>query len=141
MNKALLIGRLTRDPELRYTTSNIAVTTFTLAVNRPKRPDKEQESDFINIVVWNKQAENCSKYLLKGSQVAIEGRIQVRNYTDDSGKKHYVTEVVAENVQFLESKKVENTEKPLKQDNPYRDMSIKTEVQQQFEYTDDDLPF
>ena len=105
MNKVILIGRLTRDPELRYTSSNIPVATFALAVDRPFTSQSgERETDFINIVVWRKQAENCKNYINQGSQVAVEGRIQVRNYEDQNGQKRYVTEVVADNVQFLDTK-------------------------------------
>ena len=105
MNRVVLIGRLARDPELRYTSSNIATCTFSLAVNRNfTNQAGEREADFINIVVWRKQAENCKNYLNKGSQVAVEGRIQTRNYEDQNGQKRYVTEVVADNVQFLDTK-------------------------------------
>ena len=105
MNKVILIGRLTRDPELRYTSSNIPVATFALAVDRPFTSQSgERETDFINIVVWRKQAENCKNYINQGSQVAVEGRIQTRNYEDQNGQKRYVTEVVADNVQFLDTK-------------------------------------
>ncbi len=104
MNKVFLIGRLTRDPELRYTDSNVPVATFSIAVNRNfTNQAGEREADFINIIVWRKQAENVKNYIKKGSQVAIDGRIQTRNYEKD-GQKHYVTEVVADNVQFLDSK-------------------------------------
>ena len=100
MNKVFLIGRLTRDPELRYTGSNIPVATFSIAVNRNfTNQSGEREADFINIIVWRKQAENIKNYVKKGSQVAIDGRIQTRNYEQD-GVKRYVTEVVADNVQF-----------------------------------------
>ena len=109
MNKVFLIGRLTRDPELRYTGSNVAVATFSLAVNRPfTNQAGEREADFINIVVWRKQAENVKNYLTQGSQVAIDGRIQTRSYDGEDGKKRYVTEVVADNVQFLDSKSSRN---------------------------------
>ena len=105
MNKVFLIGRLTRDPELRYTGSNTAVATFSLAVNRNfTNANREREADFINIVVWRKQAENVKNYLSQGSQVAIDGRIQTRSYDDQNGQKRYVTEVVADNVEFLGSK-------------------------------------
>lgn len=106
MNKAILIGRLTRDPELRYTNSNRAVCQFTLAIDRPftNQATGQREADFINVVVWDKQAENVGKYITKGRLVAVEGRIQVRNYDNNEGRKVYVTEVVANNVQFLESK-------------------------------------
>ena len=105
MNKVFLIGRLTKDPELRYTSSNIATASFSLAVDRNfTNQNGEREADFINIVVWRKQAENVKNYLTKGSQVAIDGRIQTRSYDGQDGQKRYVTEVVADNVQFLGSK-------------------------------------
>ena len=105
MNKVFLIGRLTRDPELRYTSSNLPVATFSLAVNRNFTSQSgEREADFINIVVWRKQAENVKNYLTQGSQVAIDGRIQTRTYDGEDGKKRYITEVIADNVQFLDSK-------------------------------------
>lgn len=105
MNKVVLIGRLTRDPELRYTSSNIPTVTFSLAVNRPfQNQNGVREADFINIVMWRKQAETAKKYLSKGSLIAVDGRIQTRNYDGTDGKKVYVTEVVADNFEFLESK-------------------------------------
>ena len=105
MNKVFLIGRLTRDPELRYTGSNIPVATFSLAINRNySNQAGEREADFVNIVVWRKQAENVKNYLTQGSQVAIDGRIQTRSYDGNDGQKRYVTEVVADNVEFLGSK-------------------------------------
>lgn len=105
MNKVFLIGRLTRDPELRYTGNNTAVASFSIAVNRNfTNQSGEREADFINVVVWRKQAENVKNYLTQGSQVAIDGRIQTRSYDDSEGKKRYVTEVVADNVEFLGSK-------------------------------------
>lgn len=105
MNKVFLIGRLTKDPELRYTSSNIATASFSIAVNRNfTNQNGEREADFINIVVWRKQAENVKNYLSKGSQVAIDGRIQTRSYDGQDGQKRYVTEVIADNVQFLDSK-------------------------------------
>ena len=105
MNKALLVGRLTRDPELRHTQTGRAVCQISVAINRPfSNQDGQREADFINVVVWDKQAENLAKYVRKGSQVAVEGRIQTRNYDNNEGKKVYVTEVVAQSVQFLDSK-------------------------------------
>lgn len=105
MNKVVLIGRLTRDPELRYTSSNIASATFSLAVNRSfQNQNGVREADFINIVMWRKQAETAKKYLTKGSLIAVEGRIQTRNYDGQDGRKVYVTEVVADSFEFLESK-------------------------------------
>ncbi len=109
MNKVFLIGRLTRDPELRYTGSNLPVATFSLAVNRNYTTQSgEREADFINIVVWRKQAENVKNYLSQGSQVAIEGRIQTRSYDDNNGQKRYVTEVIADNVEFIGSRSSSN---------------------------------
>ena len=105
MNKVVLIGRLVRDPELRYTGNNLPVATFSIAVNRNfSNQAGEREADFINIVVWRKQAENCKNYLTQGSQVAIEGRIQTRNYDDQNGQRRYITEVGADNVEFLGSR-------------------------------------
>ncbi len=105
MNRAILIGRLTRDPELR-TTSNtgVSVCTFTVAVDRRRSRDREKEADFIPVVVWREQAENCAKYLRKGSQVGVCGSIQTRSYDAQDGSKRYVTEVVADEVQFLTSR-------------------------------------
>ena len=101
MNSIILIGRLTKDPELRYTQAGKAVCSFTLAVDRPYSGDKK-EADFINIIVWNKVGENCAQYLSKGRKVAVQGRLQIRNYEDDKGYKKYITEVVANSVEFLE---------------------------------------
>jgi single-strand DNA-binding protein len=105
LNRSILIGRLVRDPELRYTPAGVAVTQFTLAVDRPftNSQTKEKEADFINCVAWRQLAETCANYLRKGRLTAVEGRIQVRNYDNNEGKKVYVTEVVADNVRFLES--------------------------------------
>ncbi len=113
MNKACLIGRLTRDPELRYTSSNKAVASFTLAVNRQfTNQSGEREADFIPVVVWGKQAENVKNYINQGSQIAVEGRIQTRTFDDQNGQKRYVTEVIAESVQFLEKKKEQTQQEP-----------------------------
>ena len=113
MNKACLIGRLTRDPELRYTSSNKAVASFTLAVNRQfTNQSGEREADFIPVVVWGKQAENVNKYIKQGDQLAVEGRIQTRTFDDQNGQKRYVTEVIAESVQFLEKKKEQTQQEP-----------------------------
>ena len=109
MNKVVLIGRLTRDPELRYTGNNTAVASFSLAVNRNySNQQGEREADFINIVVWRKQAENVKNYLTQGSQVAIDGRLQTRTYDDQNGQRRYITEVIADNVEFLGSRNSSN---------------------------------
>ena len=102
MNKAIIIGRLTRDPEMRTTASGINSTSFTVAVSRNyANQNGERETDFINCVAWRKQAENISKYCTKGTQVAVEGRIQTRSYDAQDGTKRYVTEIIADNVTFL----------------------------------------
>ena len=110
MNKAILIGRLTRDPELRYTSSNRAVCQFTVAIDRPftNQASGQREADFINVVAWDKTGENVGKYMTKGRLIAVEGRIQTRSYDNNEGRKVYVTEVVANNVQFLESRNAVN---------------------------------
>ena len=106
MNKVCLVGRLTAKPELRYTGSNVAYTRFTVAVNRTfTNSSGQREADFIGIVAWRRQAENICQYLDKGSLVSIDGRIQTGNFTDKDGTKRYTTDVVADNVQFLESKR------------------------------------
>lgn len=153
MNKVFLIGRLTRDPELRYTGSNVAVASFSLAVNRNYTSQSgEREADFINIVVWRKQAENVKNYLTQGSQVAIDGRIQTRSYDGEDGKRRYVTEVVADNVEFLGRSSGGNTQQqsePTPYDfgkepetsgtnvdsNPFADFGSSIEI------SDDELPF
>ena len=102
MNKAIIIGRLTRDPEMRTTTSGTNSTTFTVAVSRTYTDaNGERGTDFLNCVAWRKQAENIAKYCTKGSQVAVEGRIQTRSYDAQDGTKRYVTEIIADNVTFL----------------------------------------
>ena len=108
MNKVILMGRLTRDPETRATQSNTAVCSFSLAVNRRFKQEGQPDADFINVVAWAKTAEFVSKYFTKGQQVGVIGRIQTRNYDDKEGKKIFVTEVVAEEVYFADSKKEQN---------------------------------
>ena len=105
MNRVMLIGRLTAKPELRYTGSNVPYARFSLAVNRPfSNQNGERETDFINVIIWRKQAENVCNFLDKGSLVSVEGRIQTGSFNDKDGNKRYTTDVVADNVQFLESK-------------------------------------
>ena len=110
MNKAMLIGRITTKPELRTTSSGIPFTRFSVAINRPFTNNGERTADFINILVWRKQAENVCNFLDKGSQVAIEGRIQTGSYTDKDGNNRTSFEVVADNVQFLDSKSQRSNE-------------------------------
>lgn len=142
MNKTFLIGRLTKKPELRYTESNKAVANFIIAIDRQYiNAQGEKETDFINIVTFQKQAENVKRYITKGSQVAIDGRIQTRNYEDKDGKRVYVTEVVADRVQFLDTKKQEKSiekEEPVKQklsDDVFSDFGNSIEI------TDEDIAF
>ncbi|MDQ0158372.1 single-stranded DNA-binding protein [Alkalibacillus salilacus] len=105
LNRTVLVGRLTKDPELRYTANGVAVANFTLAVNRPfSNQQGEREADFINCVIWRKQAENLASYMGKGSMVGVDGRIQTRSFDNQEGKRIFMTEVVAESVQFLESR-------------------------------------
>ncbi len=128
MNKVILMGRLTKDPEVRYTqATNTMVTSFTLAVNRRfVKQGEERQADFINIVAWNKTAEFVSKYFSKGQQVGVIGRIQTRNYDDEQGVKHYITEVIAEEVYFAGEKKEK----------------AQNDITDDFEITNpDDLPF
>jgi len=135
LNRVILIGRLSRDPDMRYSPSGVACTTFTLAVDRPfTNNNGEKEADFIPIVVWRKLAENCAEYLRKGRLCAVEGRIQVRHYDNNEGRRVYVTEVVADNVRFLERAQ-ENSGKQSKSNNG---MNLYGEP---LEIGPDDLPF
>ena len=104
INRVVLVGRMTRDPELRRTNSDISVATFSLAIDRRSGQGQEQQTDFINCVAWRQLAEITAKYTHKGSLVAVEGRIQTRKYTDKQGNSRTATEVVCDNLQFLESK-------------------------------------
>ena len=127
LNRIILIGRLTKDPDMRYTPNGTAVTRFTLAVDRNYRNAQgEKETDFINIVAWGKQAENCANYLSKGKLAATDGRLQIRSYQGQDGQRRWVTEVVAETVRFLSPK--ENSDS-----NDFLGPEV--------EIPDDDLPF
>ncbi len=135
LNRVILIGRLTRDPELRYTPSGVATTQFTLAVERAFKTG-DQDADFIPIVTWRQTAEACANYLKKGRLTAVEGRIQARNYENNEGKKVYVTEVIADNVRFLESNREGGQERQTKQQSdPFANDG------QPIDINDDDLPF
>ena len=122
LNKAVLIGRLTADPELKQTQSGISVVTFTIAVNRryqsKNATDGQQIADFINIVAWRQTAEFVSRYFKKGNPILVCGSIQVRSYTDNQGNKRYVTEVVADEVSFTESKQAAD-ERAVQPNNTY----------------------
>lgn len=131
MNKVILIGRLTKDPELRYTPgSGTAVTSFNLAVDKYNSKTKEHEADFVPVVAWNKTAENIANYMTKGSQLAVSGRIQTRSYEAKDGTKRYVTEVVANEVEFLSKKNGEQQQS---------DQFVGDEDMQPV--TDDQIPF
>lgn len=142
MNKVILMGRLTKDPDVRYTTTNnTLVASFSLAVNRRfSKQGEERQADFINIVAWDKTGEFCSKYFRKGMQVGVVGRIQTRNYDDKDGKRVYVTEVVAEETYFADSKREgEATGNPFAGvDAPFNANSTNNDFTP---VTDDDLPF
>lgn len=135
MNRVVLVGRLTKDPDLRYTPNGVPVATFTLAVNRPFN---KEETDFINCVVWKKAAENVANFLKKGSLAGVDGRIQTRNYEGQDGKKVYVTEVQAESVQFLEPRGEKKKDEPAPQtrvdNDPFQGSG-------QLDINSDDLPF
>lgn len=140
LNRVILIGRLTKDPELRYTPSGVATTTFTLAVDRNYTNQQGQrEADFINVVTWRGLAENVANYLKKGRLTAVEGRIQTRNYENNEGKKVYVTEVIADNVRFLESANPQRRDQDNRNqsgfEDPFADDSSPIDI------SDDDLPF
>ena len=108
MNKVIVIGRTTKDIELKQTKTGVSVAEFSVAVNRSfKNSSGERESDFFNCIAFSKLAETISRYVKKGDQVGVEGRLQTRNYTNKDGKKVYVTEIIVENVEFLQSKKTE----------------------------------
>lgn len=141
LNRALLVGRLTRDPELRRTGSGKAVTSFNLAVERNFKSD-DQEADFINCVCWGKIAENTERYCSKGSMVSVDGRIQTRNYENNQGQKVYVTEVIADSVQFISTRNNNTATASQAQTNNY----VHNESIQQFEdegliMEEDDIQF
>lgn len=141
LNSICLVGRLTKDPELRYTPSNQAVATFSLAVKRNfKSQNGEREADFINCVIWRQQAENLANWAKKGALIGITGRIQTRSYENQQGQRVYVTEVVADNFQLLEFNKQNNQGQS--QGNSQQDLSGQaTANTSPIDISDDDLPF
>ena len=151
INRVVLVGRLTKDPELRYTSSNIPVSKFTLAVNRTfAGPSGEREADFIQCVVWRKQAENLTKFVRKGSLIGVEGRIQTGSYDDKDGIRKYTTEVIGDSVQFLEPKSQQdnsgfndNYRQDYPQKNNYQNNNnnTKKESTPTIDVAEDDLPF
>lgn len=141
MNKVILLGRLTKDVELRYTqASNTAVASFSLAVNRRfVKEGEEQQADFFNIVAWGKLAETASNYLRKGSQILITGKLQNRSWENEQGQKHYITEVVAEEFDFIEIKKNKELDQSILTGNS--EMQIPNTNNQEDAMSGDDLPF
>jgi len=132
LNRIILIGRLTKDPELRYTPNGVAVASFTLAVDRNrKNAQGEKETDFINIVAWRQLAELCANYLGKGKLAAVDGELHIRSFDGQDGQKRWVTEVVADNVRFLSPK-----------DNPGgNSSSTPASLGNEISFSDDDIPF
>ena len=139
-NRWVGVGRLTRDVDLKFTAQGLAVASFTVAINRPYKNQQtgEYDADFINCVAFRKLAENVANYTKKGDLIAVDGRIQTRSYEGDDGKRRYVTEVVAENVQFLQTKKQEpqSKEPEQSQDGPFTNAEFEN-----IDLNDDDLPF
>lgn len=137
MNKVILAGSLTKDIEMRYTQTGKAIARFILSVNRRVSKDKEkQQADFIPIIVWNKLAEICSKYLTKGSQILVEGHLQIRDYVAQDGKKHYIAEVIAQKLEFMGSKVTAGNEQLQNQE-----QNISQEEITQDTATDEEIPF
>lgn len=151
MNKVFLIGRLTKDPEIRYNSQNIAITRFTLAIARPKQKDREEEADFISCVCFNNQAKNFVKYQKKGILVAIFGRIRTGFYDDEkTNKRVYTTDVIADEIKYLSFKEesqtqINQTTNTQLETEKYSQLSAKTvmneDYNQELRITDDDLPF
>jgi|SRR5690625_1333436 len=146
LNRVVLVGRLTRDPELNYTGNGIAVANFNIACNRPfKNQQGEQEADFINCVIWRKAAESLANYQRKGNLIGVDGRVQTRSYEGQDGKMVYVTEIVAESVQFLESKGSQQSQAsqqaPQQNNNQVAQQPNLQNQGQQIDIQDDDLPF
>lgn len=144
MNNVVLIGRLTKDPELSYTPNNqTPVCRFTVAVDRPRRNGEDMGADFIRITVWGKQAENCDRYIAKGRQVGVSGRIQTGSYKNKEGITVYTTEIVADRVEFLgggnQSNAPVNNESSNEASAP--DMSAFDDMPDSFQAAEDDIPF
>lgn len=162
LNRVVLVGRLTKDPDLRYTANGTAVANFTVAVNRPfSNQQGDREADFINCVIWRKQAESLANYMSKGSLIGVDGRIQTRSYDGQDGKRVYVTEVVADTVQFLESRnsnrgtsagsgeqgsgsnpfEQHQNQQQMPSQNQFNQQSNVSENLEPIDISDDDLPF
>lgn len=135
MNKVILMGRLTKDPEVRYTQNNIPVANFSIAVSRRfAKENDEVKADFFNVIAWNKTGEFVGKYFKKGQQILVSGRIENRNWTDQQGVKHYATDIIAEEVDFAGSKIPKIVAMEIKQDEPKQEENY-------FTSESDSLPF
>jgi single-strand DNA-binding protein len=155
MNKVILIGRLTKDPELRKTPTDVSVCQFTIAVNRAfQQQNGERQADFINCIAWRNQAENLAKYMKKGGQIAVDGSIQTRSYDDQNGVRRFVTEVVCNQITFLEAKKSEASYgyndlsqlevPPMRESNHNNGFSQESpfgDIKSNYDISSDDLPF
>ncbi len=135
INRVVLCGRLTADPQLKYSQAGQAICTFNIAVDRKKKKDGQQNADFPRIVQFDKGGEATANYMSKGSLVGIDGRLSTRTWDDENGKRQYATEVIADSVQFLESKKKDNNQSQPNSDNPIADHGEPTGI------SDSDLPF
>ena len=138
MNKCIITGRLTKNPELRTTKSGTNLCEFTLATNRPVIRDGERAADFINCIVWNQQAETLCKYQKKGNMIAVFGELRNDSY-EVNGEKKYKSYVIVNNIEFLESKPKEQSASKVETSMP--EFTTKTDVQQSIEYSDEDLPW
>ena len=142
LNRVVLVGRLTKDPEFRTTQNGVSVATFTLAVNRNfKNKNGEQQADFINVVVFRQQAENVNNYLSKGNLAGVDGRIQSRSYENKEGQRVYVTEVLADSVQFLEPKNNQSNNQPQQQSGQAQSGNNPFNNDNNVNIDNDDLPF
>jgi|SRR5699024_8756428 len=149
MNRVVIAGRLTKDPELKYTPNGNAVANFTVAINRRyKSQDGEQEADFLNCVAWRKQAENLANYMRKGSLIGVDGRVQTRSYDNDSGQRVFVTEILAESITFLDSRGNNSEKQDISQGNQQQAPQTQQEQPNPFadeaepvDIGDDNLPF
>lgn len=142
INRVVLVGRLTKDPEFRTTQNDVSVATFTLAVNRNfKNKNGEQQADFINVVVFRQQAENVNNYLSKGNLAGVDGRIQSRSYENKEGQRVYITEVLADSVQFLEPKSNQSNNQPQQQSGQAQSGNNPFNNDNNVNIDNDDLPF
>lgn len=138
MNRVELVGRLTSKPELRYTSGNVAYSRFTIAINRPKREDGTQEADFIDCVVWRKQAENLCQYQDKGNLIAVEGTLRKESYEDKDGNKRYIVEVLANQIEYLQSKNAQKNENTVQnseeepEEDPFSDFGESVSIDDNF---------